>query len=424
MATVKYIIRNKKSIKPVSINYDISLSSTIRLRGSTNIKVIPQYWDNVKQQIRNVVALSNTKDHLNKQLSNFRTFVFDKLSKYDTNNLNEIKDYLKDDIAIYLGKKEEEKEEIITFYTFTKTFIEQSENRVNETTGKKLSVRTIQDYNRTIELIKDYEKKTNYKITFDTINLEFYYAFKTYLEKRNFSVNTIGKFIKVLKVFMNSATEQGYNTNLSYRNKHFIKPNVASENIYLNTKELKAIINLELKEDPLMDNARDLFIVGAYTGLRVSDFNDLKEDNIKEHQGKRFFNLTVKKTGKYLSIPLHPEVEKILKKHNNKPPKKMHPQEINDQLSKIGKKAKIKENITINSIKGGETITETTPKYNLIKNHTARRSFCTNAYIAGMSTLDIMAISGHSSEKTFLNYIKITTDERAIKIANNPFFNS
>lgn len=423
MATVKYIIRNKKSIKPVSINYDISLSSTIRLRGSTNIKVIPQYWDNSKQQIRNVVALSNTKDHLNKKLSDFKTYVFDKLSKYETNNINEIKQLLKDDVDIYLGKKEVEKEDIITFYTFTKTFIEQSENRVNETTGKKLSVRTIQDYNRTIELIKDFEKKKSYKITFDTINLEFYYAFKTYLEKLEFSANTIGKFIKVLKVFMNSATEQGYNTNLSYRNKHFIKPNVASENIYLNIKELQAIITLDLTENPLMDNARDLFIVGAYTGLRVSDFNDLKEDNIKEHNGKRFFNLTVKKTGKYLSIPLHQEVEKILKKHNNKPPKKMPPQEINDQLSKIGKKAKIKENITINSIKGGKTITETTPKYNLIKNHTARRSFCTNAYIAGMSTLDIMAISGHSSEKTFLNYIKITTDERAIKIANNPFFN-
>ena len=63
-----------------------------------------------------------------------------------------------------------------------------------------------------------------------------------------------------------------------------------------------------------------------------------------------------------------------------------------------------------------------TSKYDLIKNHTARRSFCTNAYIAGMSTLDIMAISGHSSEKTFLNYIKISADERAVKIAENPFF--
>jgi hypothetical protein len=40
-----------------------------------------------------------------------------------------------------------------------------------------------------------------------------------------------------------------------------------------------------------------------------------------------------------------------------------------------------------------------------------------------MPTLDIMAISGHSSERIFLNYIRITADERAIKIAENSFFN-
>jgi hypothetical protein len=33
-----------------------------------------------------------------------------------------------------------------------------------------------------------------------------------------------------------------------------------------------------------------------------------------------------------------------------------------------------------------------------------------------------MAISGHQSEKTFLNYIKVSKDERAIKIADTVFF--
>jgi len=423
MATVKFLIRNKSSNKPVSINYDISLSSKIRLRGSTNIKILPKYWDESKQQIRNVVALSDTKDHLNKKLTNLKSLVFDKLSKYETSNIDEIKEFLKNDIDIYLGKKKEEIEEIVTFYTFTKKFIEQSKGRVNETSGRKISDRTIQDYNRTVELIKDFEKKRKYKIDFNSINLEFYYSFKSYLEKLEFSINTIGKFIKVLKVFMNAATEQGVNSNLSYKNKHFVKPNVPSQNIYLNLKELQNIIDLDLTQSPILDNARDLFIIGAFTGLRVSDFNGLTKENIKTYQGKRFFHITVQKTGKYLPIPLHPEVEKILKKNNNQPPKKMKPQDINDNLSTIGEEAKIKDLVTRKSIKGGKTITEMTPKYNLIKNHTARRSFCTNAYIAGMPALDIMAISGHSSEKNLLTYIKITADERAIKIAENPFFN-
>ena len=67
-------------------------------------------------------------------------------------------------------------------------------------------------------------------------------------------------------------------------------------------------------------------------------------------------------------------------------------------------------------------MTKRVPKYQLIKTHTARRSFCTNAYKAGMDCLDIMALSGHTTEKSFLRYIKVTQEERARRIAGAWFF--
>lgn len=422
MATVTFTQRSTTNpTKKASIYYDVHISSKRRLRGVIGIKVLPKYWDNEKQRIKNVTALSDTKDKLNNKLSDFTSFIDKKVSEYGSYDLDELKEFLKSSINIYLGKAE--KIEVInTFYPFTKKFIEQSKNRVNETTGKKLSYRTLNDYDRAVTLIKDFEKKHNYEISFESINLDFYYSFKTYLETLNFSVNTIGKYIKILKAFLNAATEQGINQNLSYKNKDFIKPTAKSDHIYLNVNELQQIINLNLSDNPVMDNARDLFIIGAYTGLRVSDFNGLTKENIKEYKGKRIFNITVQKTGKYLPIPLHPEVEKVLKKNNGNPPKKMKVQDINDELRNIGRKAKIKEIINVKSSKGGKLETKPILKYELIKSHTARRSFCTNAFIAGMSTLDIMAISGHTSERTFLNYIKISADERAIKIAENTFF--
>jgi integrase len=422
MASVKFHLRNKNTINTATIYYDIHLSAKDRLRGSTKLKVIPKFWDENNQKIRTVAAASKIKDSINNKLSDFESFVFEKINDYKTYNSNSLNHLLKDDIDIFLGKKIVETPEIITFYSFTEKFIEQSKNRIIEKTGAKISARTVQDYERTLELIKSFEKKKKYEIKFDTINLEFYFAFVSYLEKIDFSVNTIGKFIKVLKVFMNGATEQGHNTNLNYKNKHFIKPTAKSEQIYLNLEELNKIIKLDLSENPVLDNARDLFIIGAFTGLRVSDFNGLTRENISTYKNQRIFKLIIKKTGKYLPIPLHPEVEKILKKNNGSPPKKMHSQKINDALSLIGYKAKIREQIMITTIKGGKKITEPIAKHDLIKNHTGRRSFCTNAYVAGMSTIDIMAISGHSSEKTFLNYIKITADERAVKIGENPFF--
>lgn len=59
----------------------------------------------------------------------------------------------------------------------------------------------------------------------------------------------------------------------------------------------------------------------------------------------------------------------------------------------------------------------------LLTNHTARSSFCTNAYKADVSVIDIMAISGHTSEMVFYNYIKASPMERLEKISEHAFFN-
>lgn len=422
MATIKFLVRNKNSEKAVTINYDIHISAKNRLRGATKSKILPKYWHEKNQRVRNISEISNTRDTINNKLSDFESFVYEKLNNFNIYDTDKVEKLLKEEIDIYFGKKIVEIEKIIDFYDFTKIFIEQSKSRIIEKTGAKLSIRTIQDYNKVVKLIEDFEMKNNYEITFQSINLEFYYAFINYLEKLNYSANTIGKFIKILKIFLNNASEQGYNQNFNFKNKHFIKPTVKSEQIYLNIQELERIAKLDLQDEPVLDNARNLFLIGAFTGLRVSDFNGLKYENIKTRNNKRMFDLTVKKTGQFIYIPLHDEVEKILARNNGNPPKKMNSQKINDCLSVLGKKAELDDLITINTVKGGKKLTKREFKYNLIKNHTARRSFCTNAYINGMPTLDIMFISGHSSEKTFLNYIKITAIERAIKIADNSFF--
>ena len=61
-------------------------------------------------------------------------------------------------------------------------------------------------------------------------------------------------------------------------------------------------------------------------------------------------------------------------------------------------------------------------KFKLITVHTARRSFATNAHIAGMSSLNIMRMTGHKSEVVFLKYIKTSQQENAINMMNHKFF--
>ena len=64
--------------------------------------------------------------------------------------------------------------------------------------------------------------------------------------------------------------------------------------------------------------------------------------------------------------------------------------------------------VVIETTKGDRMRAYKMPKCEMIKTHTARRSFCTNAYLSGMDSLDIMALSGHKTEANFLKYIKVT----------------
>jgi integrase len=113
-------------------------------------------------------------------------------------------------------------------------------------------------------------------------------------------------------------------------------------------------------------------------------------------------------------IPIHSSVEKILKKYNGVLPPSLSNQKTNDALKEVGKKLPSLQKTTSRTFtKGGVKETKTFQKWELLSSHTARRSFATNEYLAGMQTLTIMAITGHRSEKSFLKYIKLTPNEHA-----------
>lgn len=57
--------------------------------------------------------------------------------------------------------------------------------------------------------------------------------------------------------------------------------------------------------------------------------------------------------------------------------------------------------------KGGKRQTDSKPKYEMVKSHSARRSYCTNEVEAGTPIAIIMNNSGHSSEKSFWKYVKL-----------------
>ena len=158
-----------------------------------------------------------------------------------------------------------------------------------------------------------------------------------------------------------------------------------------------------------MDKVRDLFIIGCNTGLRFSDYTTIQPDDI---QGDRL-RIVTQKTNAKVIIPLMPDAKAILQKYNFQLPKAISNQKFNENLKKIAEEAGLKENVITHITKGGVNESKKQFKYELCTSHVARRSFATNYYKMGVDTLQIMAITGHKTEKDFLKYIKVTGEEKA-----------
>ncbi|MEJ7662973.1 MAG: hypothetical protein WKG07_27170 [Hymenobacter sp.] len=71
---------------------------------------------------------------------------------------------------------------------------------------------------------------------------------------------------------------------------------------------MAALVGLELSQQPHLDNARALFMIGVYTGLRFSDVAALRPEHIQADR----LRLTTQKTRHTLTIPLRPEARPLL----------------------------------------------------------------------------------------------------------------
>lgn len=91
-------------------------------------------------------------------------------------------------------------------------------------------------------------------------------------------------------------------------------------------------------------------------------------------------------------------------------------------MKEIGEKAKLNQHINVYKTVGGVRQKFEFKKHQLITTHTARRSFATNAYKSGISGIDIMKMTGHKTESSFLRYICITQEENALKLSSHAFF--
>lgn len=274
---------------------------------------------------------------------------------------------------------------------------------MTETTKSRYNRFKIYTYN----LLAEYFGKK--QPTFDDINYTFCEDFIEWMSARDLCANTRGSHVKFIKAAMNEAYKNKLHQNEDFRS--FRKETEQVDAVYLTTEEVTKVAELPLCGSHAL--VRDLFILGCHTGMRFSDYSRLSMNDIING----VIHFITQKCKTPVDIPAHPRVIAILKKYGGTMPK-ISGQKFNAYIKDVCKEAGVNESIVVR--RSGKHIR--CEKWELVSSHTARRTGLTNMYKAGIPTYRCMMISGHKTEQVFLTYLRITQEENAQFLKDNPFF--
>ena len=186
-----------------------------------------------------------------------------------------------------------------------------------------------------------------------------------------------------------------------------------TDSIYLKEEEISEMYQLKNLPSVKHEIVRDVFVAACFMGLRFSDYTSLNLAKIFNNR----LEVIQKKTGKKVTLPIHPLVKEIFTKYNYRLPKIPNNNEFNRLIKEVGAlmpsmQVEFSKQITYER----ERIVITKPKFQWLQGHCPRRSLVTNEFLKGTDVPTIMSISGHKSYKNFLRYIKASGEEHAEKL--------
>ncbi len=356
----------------------------------TPAKFAPEFWDNESQKVRKTYGFGFEK--MNAKAQDYKRkidSIIDIARREDRVITYEFINQKLEELENPTPKIEVPKR---TFYEWFDFYLEDSKNKKTFETIKHIM--TVGN-----NLYSFFGSKNP---TFEEINFKFFTEFRNYLlDACELANSTANKRLDYLTGFLKFCADMGvYKIELLNKGKRLKE--FESHFIYLTKEELTKLYNHEFASETLT-KVRDLFVFGCATGLRESDYSNVKPENIKD--GKLF--ITTQKTADPLVIPLTHYSRTIVDKYKGLLPQ-FQQQKFNGYLKEVGKIAGIDTPEQVVTHKQAQRIETTVPKYELMTSHTARRTFITQSIIRGIPLPAIRKMTGHKDLKSFQKYIKLT----------------
>ena len=409
-----FFLRSPKQTTPSLLYYVVRINNK-KVRLATGVKVYPQHWDKGKQKAI-ISPLHPKLTRINNSLVN------DKIEEY-LKRFSQFKEYLCDNPS-----------EITNGGELLKSFIynKMSENCIEylrkcKDEDKTISEGTKKDYKSSLDNLERFCTQNNAVNKFNDFTKKYIKNYYNYLlsiddnprtKDGKLSISYVNKQISQLWNMLNKYAVENelmdYSILLEWQNRGAWEKKDKTKNnekgIALRDDEI-----IKLWEYwPHIDNKNDkdilaTFLLECLTGQRFSDIEKIT-DNLDTIHSITTIQLTQQKTGKAIRVGIIFELAKIiLKQYENKMPQSFSIDYSNKRMKAIGKAAGIVGQETMTRHSGNDTHVQSIIKqrYELLSQHTGRRTFITLLALREWSAHRIKQYSGHSDIEMVERYTKI-----------------
>lgn len=390
-----YYLRDKQANKPTPIYLMYHVSSEKKnLRYATGLKINPKDWDFQNNYPKKKKGAITPKIRVvSRKLSQYSATLETILTEFELSDKKVTVSILKEELDVRIKGKERK---ILGFFDAYNRMMEQM-----GIAGKAMT--TIKQYRRVRNVVADFEKHTGYTVSFERMDMDFYYRFISYCRNvRDNHDNNIGRVVGRIKTFLRWARKEGYHNNdkfLEWREFSY-----ETDDISLTKEDVEKMENVEL--GARLDRVRDLFLIGVYSGQRYSDYSVFEKADIRN-------GMIVKRSKKMYHnsyIPIHSRLRALLEKYNFSLPVISSPK-FNKYIKEVAEVAGLDDDVKKTMRKGSEKVELRKKKHEMVCSHTARRTFITLSLKAGMQPKTVMIITGIKDIQTLNKYNKINEEE-------------
>lgn len=445
-----YFLRTKKEKGTASVYLRVQKRNPkLNILVCSKVSVDIQQWDKVTQDVAKWNDYCKTQDgrKVKETLDSISSAIDNLISQgiYDKARIDEVVEAIvfreererQEQERLRQIKEQEEEARKADVILFLENFLEGIKNGRIKNGAENYTLNTCKVWSNFLGILKRFIQISPF--TWKDINKALADRFVSFMEKNGYMVTSINKYIICFKAMIQNAMDQELHNNLialrAFSKKKIQETDKAKE-IYLTKAELQALYEMPL--EGLKDKVRDVFLVGCYTCQRFSDYARLEKENFtKTAKGTKVVRIVQEKTGNDVVIPiLNDNLLHIAEKYGYDIPKvndvilnryiKQILKELSSTVPSLARKERTlltmkereKEKQGLVSFERDNKENVIKPRYELVSSHTARRSGITNLYLSGnFDTYQMMSISGHRDEKTFYEYIKLSSDEVADSIA-------